>query len=142
MPTTSAPVLWPLIVYFAAVMVIVAGMIGLAFVLGERHRGRATGEPYESGIVSTGSARVRLSVKFYLLAMFFVVFDLETALIAAWAVAFRELGWPGYLEMLVFIGVLAAALIYLWRRGALEWGTTARRMVGRRGQRPERMTPQ
>jgi NADH-quinone oxidoreductase subunit A len=117
----SASDLWPLGVYFVAVAVLIGGMMGLSYVLGERHRDRATGEPYESGIVSTGSARQRFSVKFYLIAMFFVVFDLESVFIFAWAVAARELGWAGYIEVLVFIGVLVATLIYLWREGALEW---------------------
>jgi NADH-quinone oxidoreductase subunit A len=111
-------------VYAAAVIVLVGGMIGTSYVLGQRHRDRATGDPYESGIVSTGSARVRLSVKFYLVAMFFVIFDLEAVFLFAWAVAARELGWAGYAEALVFIGILVAALVYLWRRGALDWGPT------------------
>ena len=83
--------LWPLAVYLVAVLVLVAGMIGVSYVLGERHKEKATGEPYESGIVATGTARVRLSVKYYLMAMFFVIFDLEAAFIFAWAVAFKEL---------------------------------------------------
>jgi NADH-quinone oxidoreductase subunit A len=113
--------LWPLGVYFAAVIVLIGGMMGLSYILGEHHRDRATGEPYESGIVSTGSARQRFSAKFYLVAMFFVIFDLEAVFIFAWAVAVRELGWAGYIEVLVFIGVLVATLVYLWREGALEW---------------------
>ncbi len=114
--------LWPLAVYAAAVIVLVAGMLGVSYVLGQRHHERETGDPYESGIVSTGSARVRLSVKFYLVAMFFVIFDLEAVFLFAWAVAARELGWAGYAEALVFIGILVAALVYLWRSGALDWG--------------------
>ena len=120
-------VLWPLAVYFAAVVVIVTVMITLSYVLGERHREKQTGEPYESGIVSTGTARVRFDIKFYLIAMFFVIFDLEAVFIFAWAVSIRETGWAGYAEMLIFIGVLAAALVYLWRLGALEWGSFIRR---------------
>jgi NADH-quinone oxidoreductase subunit A len=95
----------------------------LAVVFSEqRHRDRATGEPYESGIVSTGSARIHFDIKFYLVAVFFLIFDLEAAYLYAWAVAVRETGWPGYAEALLFMGVLAAALVYLWRRGALDWG--------------------
>ncbi|MGH7844407.1 MAG: NADH-quinone oxidoreductase subunit A [Candidatus Binatia bacterium] len=103
-------------------------MIGLSYVLGQRHQEGATGQPYESGIVSTGTARVRLSAKFYLIAMFFVIFDLETVFIFAWAVSARETGWAGYVEILVFIVVLLAALVYLWRVGALDWGTSAKRL--------------
>jgi NADH-quinone oxidoreductase subunit A len=118
----SSIVLWPLGVYFAAVVLIVIGMIALSYVLGERHREKQTEEPYESGIVSTGTARVRFDVKFYLIAMFFVIFDLEAVFVFAWAVSIRETGWAGYAEMAIFIGILAAALIYIWKIGALEWG--------------------
>lgn len=92
-------------------------MISLSYILGARHRERAIGEPYEAGIFSTGSARERLSADFYLVAMLFVIFDLETVFIFTWAVAFRELSWLGYIEVLIFIGILLAALIYLWREG-------------------------
>jgi NADH-quinone oxidoreductase subunit A len=114
-------------VYFVAVVILVTVMIALSYILGERHREKQTAEPYESGIVSTGTARVRFDIKFYLIAMFFVIFDLEAVFIFAWAVSIRETGWTGYAEMLIFIGILAAALVYLWRLGALEWGTFIRR---------------
>lgn len=112
---------WPLGIYFAAVLLIVATMLSLSYVLGQRHNEPATRSPYESGIVAEGSAHIRVSVKFYLVAMFFVVFDLEAVFIFLWAIAGRELGWAGYIEVLVFIGVLAATLAYLWRTGALDW---------------------
>ena len=118
----NAGTLWPLAVYAAAVIVLVASMIGVSYVLGQRHRERETGDPYEGGISATGSARVRLSVKFYLVAMFFVIFDLEAVFLFAWAVAARELGWAGYAEALVFTGILVAALVHLWRSGGLDWG--------------------
>jgi len=112
--------LWPLAVYFAAVIGLVVSMIALSAVLGPRHRERATEEPYESGMVSTGSARLRFSANFYLIAMLFVIFDLETVFIFAWAIAVREVGWPGYVGLLMFVGILVAALIYEWRLGALD----------------------
>lgn len=112
---------WPLAVYFAAVLFILATMLGLSYVLGQRHFEPATGDVYEAGIVEEGSAHVRLSVKFFLVAAFFVVFDLEAIFLFLWAVAGRELGWSGYIEVCIFVGVLAAALAYLWRTGALEW---------------------
>jgi len=118
--------LWPLAVYFAAVIIMVTCMITLSYVLGERHREEQTAEPYESGIRSTGTARVRFDIQFYLIAMFFVIFDLEAVFIFAWAVSIRDAGWPGYFEMLIFISVLAAALVYLWRLKALEWGKFVR----------------
>lgn len=114
--------LWPLIVYAALVILVTASMLG-SYVLGQRHRDPATGTPYESGIISEGSARVRLSARFYLVAVFFVVFDLEAVFLFAWAVAAREVGWSGYWEAVIFIGVLLAALVYLWGVGALDWAT-------------------
>jgi NADH-quinone oxidoreductase subunit A len=122
--------LWPLAVYFTAVLVLAVIMLALSYVLGERHVGRATGEPFESGILPTGSARMRFDAKFYLMAMFFVIFDVEAAFILCWAVAARELGWKGYGEVLVFIAVLAIALAYLWRLGALDWGTLRQKPHG------------
>jgi NADH-quinone oxidoreductase subunit A len=118
--------LWALGVYFAVVLLLVITMLVVSYLLGQRHDENATGSPYESGIVSEGSAHVRLSAKFYLVAMFFVVFDLEAAFIFAWAIAGREVGWPGYWEIVIFVGVLIATLVYLWRLGALDWGEIRR----------------
>jgi NADH-quinone oxidoreductase subunit A len=113
---------WPLVLYSVAVIALVGGMTAVSYVLGQRHTGKATIEPYEAGIVTVGYARFRLPVKFYLVAMFFVIFDLETVFIFVWAVAFRDVGWVGYIDAVVFVGVLFAALVYLWRLGALDWG--------------------
>jgi NADH-quinone oxidoreductase subunit A len=117
---------WPLGLYIGCVVSVVAIMVGASFVLGQRHRDRATGQPYESGIVSEGSARVRMTSQFYLMAMLFVVFDLEAVFIFAWSVAVRELGWTGYTAIVVFIVLLLVALVYLWRIGALGWGPIRR----------------
>jgi NADH-quinone oxidoreductase subunit A len=117
---------WTLGAYFILALSLVAAILGVSYVLGQRHDERATGQPYESGIVSEGSARVHFSAKFYLVAMFFVIFDLEGVFIFAWAVAARELGWLGYSEILTFIVILLAALAYLWRLGALDWSASRR----------------
>ena len=122
MNETDPVTLWPLAVYFACVLGVVAFMVGASCLLGQRRKDRATGEPYESGIVSEGSARLRFTARFYLMAMLFVIFDLEAVFIFTWAVAVRELGWTGYIVILIFIGLLLAALLYLWRVGALDWG--------------------
>ena len=82
--------------------------------------------------------RLRVSVKFYLIALFFVIFDVEAVFIFAWAISFREAGWQGYAEMLIFILILIAALIYLWRVGALDWGTSQRRKMLGEGKAGER----
>lgn len=115
-----------LAIYLGAILALVATMLGLSYALGQRRSGPATVQPYESGIVPVGDARLRFPAQFYLVAMFFVIFDLEAVFIYAWAVAAREAGWAGYLEMLVFVLILLAALAYLWLSGALEWGPQRR----------------
>ena len=118
---------WQLIVYGAAVLTVVVGMLLVSALLGQRHNERTTDDPYESGIIPTGSARIRFGVKFYLMAVFFVIFDLEAVFIFAWAVAARRLGWVAYAEILIFVGFLLLVLVYLWRVGALDWGTAKHR---------------
>ena len=123
---------WPFFVYLGFAVVVLAGMLIFSYLLGERHRETTTGTPYESGILPTGSARIRFDVRFYLVAMFFVVFDLEAVFIFLWAVALKSAGWTGYIDIAVFIGVLLAGLAYLWRLGALDWGgASARRNLVR-----------
>ena len=119
--------MWALVAYFGFVAFLVGAVLTASYLLGPRHSEPATGEPYEGGIVSEGSARVRVSVKYYLIATFFVVFDLEAVFLFAWAGAVRELGWAGYWEVLAFVGVLLAALIYLGKIGALDWTRSLRR---------------
>jgi NADH-quinone oxidoreductase subunit A len=120
---------WPFLVYAALAFAIVAIMIGLSWVLGERHTGKTMGEPYESGIPVTGNARLRFSSHFYLIAMFFVIFDLDAAFVIAWAVSFRELGLPGYLGILVFILILLAVLVYELGIGALNFGPDGKKIL-------------
>lgn len=113
--------LWALGVYFLLLVFVIGVILLVSWLLGPRHREPATDAPYEGGILSEGSAHVRLSARFYLIAMFFVVFDLEAVFIYSWAVAATELGWAGYSEIVIFIGVLVVALAYLWKLGALDW---------------------
>ena len=122
-----------LVLYIALVIGLCVVMLGLSWVLGERTRyTRATLDPYESGILHVGFARYRFSAKFYLMAMFFVIFDLEAVFVYAWAVSARESGWTGYVEMLIFLTILVAALAYLWRLGALEWAPKPRKLPANR----------
>jgi NADH-quinone oxidoreductase subunit A len=125
----AEPALGPLLLYLLVVLALVAGLLAVSYVLGSRRRERATGDPFESGMVPVASARLRVSAKFYLVAVLFVIFDLEAVFLFAWAAAVREAGWPGFWEAVVFIGVLLVALVYLWRLGALDWapGQTAAR---------------
>ena len=108
--------------YLILVLAVVGFLLGITHLLGERHRQRGTDLPYESGEAPTGSARVSFPADFYLIAMFFVVFDASSVFLFAWAVAARELGWPGYVAMLFFLLETVVALAYLWRSGAFDWG--------------------
>ena len=106
-------------------LVIAAGFavtnIGLWAVLGRRKSTAEKLMPYECGIDPIGSARERFSVKFYFIAMFFVIFDIEVVFLYPWAVAFKSLKLFGFIEMLVFIGILLVCYLYIWKRGGLEW---------------------
>jgi NADH-quinone oxidoreductase subunit A len=120
---------WPFLVYTVAAFGIVAVMIGLSYLLGERHKGKATNDPFESGIIPTGEAHLRFSSHFYLIAMFFVIFDLDAAFIMVWAVSFRELGLAGYLGVSVFILVFVVVLIYELGIGALNFGPNGKKIL-------------
>jgi NADH-quinone oxidoreductase subunit A len=96
-------------------------MIALSHLLQPRRPTDVKGMPYESGMTPLGGTRDRFSVKFYLVAMLFIVFDIEVVFMIPWAVAFRELGLFGLVEMFVFVMILLIAFIYVWKRGALEW---------------------
>jgi NADH-quinone oxidoreductase subunit A len=124
---------WALGVYAGAVLVIVGGMLLASYLAGQRHSERATNDPYESGIVSTGTAELRFSARFYLIAMLFVIFDLEAAILFAWAVAVPETGWPAFIAVAIFVGILLAALFYEWRQGALDLGPKPRLQRGAAG---------
>ncbi len=113
--------IWPLVLYGILVLILLGGMVVLSYLLGERHHGRARNEPYESGIIPTGSARIRYGARYYLVALFFILFDIEAAVLFAWAIAFREVGWLGYLEAVLFIATLAAGLVYVWKLGGLDY---------------------
>jgi NADH-quinone oxidoreductase subunit A len=120
---------WPFIVFAFAVISLIGIMIGLSYFLGERHKGNRTDEPYESGIPPTGDARLRFSSGFYIIAMFFVIFDLDAAFIMLWAVSFREIGLTGYIGILIFIGLLIVLLIYELSIGALDFGPNGKKIL-------------
>ncbi|MGA2406773.1 MAG: NADH-quinone oxidoreductase subunit A [Bacteroidales bacterium] len=120
---------WPFIVFAIVVIFLIGIMIGLSYILGERHKEKTTDEPFESGIPPTGDARLRFSSGFYLIAMFFVIFDLDAAFIMLWAVSFRELGLHGYIGILIFIGLLIVLLIYELSIGALDFGPDGKKIL-------------
>jgi len=116
-----------LVLYAAIIAGLLAGILFLAGWLGVRNRSAVKDSPYESGVIPSGSARFRYPVPFYLVAVFFLIFDVEVAFLFSWAVAFERLGWQGWLQISFFIIVLAISLGYIWMKGGLEWGPTARR---------------
>ena len=122
MMTLQIIIFWPFLVYALVVLMVVGIMLGLSHILGERHKEKPTDEPFESGIPPTGNARLRFSSHFYLIAIFFVIFDLDAVFILVWAISFRELGLSGYIGILVFIGILITVLIYEIGINALDFG--------------------
>jgi NADH-quinone oxidoreductase subunit A len=131
----ATPDVTSFLIYGFAVLAIVLTMLGLSFVLGQEKAAHSKNLPCESGIVSVGSAKFRTTIHFYLPAILFIIFDLEVVFLFAWAVAVREAGWAGFIEISVFVFVLLAALFYLYRIGALDWRTRVqkrelRAMVG------------
>ena len=117
---------WSFGIYLFAIAGVCALMLLLSWLLGGRAWGRAKSEAFESGVVSVGGARLRFSAKFYLVAMFFVIFDVEALFLYAWAISLRESGWAGFVEATIFIFVLLVGLVYLWRIGALDWAPQGR----------------
>ena len=117
-----------LVLYFPPGKQVLQGMAaGVSSLLGSKAFGRSKNEPFESGMLPTGGARLRLSAKFYLVAMLFVIFDVEALFLFAWSVSVRESGWAGFIEATLFIAILLAGLVYLWRIGALDWAPESRR---------------
>ena len=118
----------PFLLYTLVVASLLGGVLVASWFVGSKSRhGKAQNIPFESGVVPVGEAEdMRLSIEFFLVAIFFVIFDLETIFIVAWAVAFYEVGVVGYLAITVFIVILLIALLYEWRTGALDWGIKSR----------------
>jgi NADH-quinone oxidoreductase subunit A len=111
----------PVFVHFLLVVLFTAALLGLHAVVGRRRPSPAKLEPYESGVWTIGSSRERVPIRYYLIAMLFILFDIEAVFLYPWAVAFRDLGLLGLVEMLVFVGVLLIGFVYAWQRKALEW---------------------
>lgn len=118
---------WGFAVFLLGVFALIGLMLGVSSLLGSKAWGRSKNDPFESGMLPTGTARLRFSAKFYLVAMLFVIFDVEALFLFAWAVSVRESGWAGLIEATIFIAILLAGLVYLWRIGALDWAPEARR---------------
>jgi NADH-quinone oxidoreductase subunit A len=116
------PGVFSLVVFSLMVMALMAVILFIASWLGEKTSNTEKSRPYESGVIPTGSARLRYPVPFFLVAIFFLIFDVEGAYIFSWAIAWENLGWAGLLQISFFILELLLGLIYIWRVGGLEWG--------------------
>jgi NADH-quinone oxidoreductase subunit A len=111
----------PLLIHFLLAMALAGAILTLSVVVGRHRPNRTKMQPYECGITPTGDARQPFTVKFYLVAMVFILFDVEAVFLYPWAYVYRDLGWFGFAEMLVYIAVLLAGYVYLWKKGALDW---------------------
>jgi NADH-quinone oxidoreductase subunit A len=121
MPNSLAQTYFPVLLQVLIAMAVAGGMIGVSWVLGKRVRNRIKDMPYESGIVPTGNARERFSVKFYLVGMLFILFDIEAIFLYPWVVVYRDLKLFGFVEMFIFFVLIFSGFFYIWKKGALDW---------------------
>jgi NADH-quinone oxidoreductase subunit A len=126
MPTSYAEVYFPVLLQVAIAMAVATLMLGLSYLLGKKVRNRVKDMPYESGIVPTGDARQRFSVKFYLVGMLFILFDIEAIFLYPWAVVYRQLKMFAFVEMLIFIALILCGFFFIWKKGALDWSYSDR----------------
>ena len=121
MPENLTEVYFPILVQGLIAMGLAAALIAISYIFGKRVRNRVKDMPYESGMVPTGDARHRFSVKFYLVGMLFILFDIEAIFLYPWAVVYRELRMFAFVEMLIFVILILSGFFYIWKKGALDW---------------------
>ena len=121
MPNTPTEIYFPVLLQVLIAMAVASAMLGGSFLLGKKVKNRVKDLPYECGITPVGDARERFSVKFYLVAMLFILFDIEAIFLYPWVVVYRELKMFAFVEMLVFIVLILAGFFYIWKKGALDW---------------------
>ena len=124
MPESLAQQYFPVLVQIFLAVLVAGGMVAAGLLIGHKVKNRVKDMPYECGIVPTGNARERFSVKFYLVGMLFILFDIEAVFLYPWAVVFRELKLFAWFEMVTFVVLILAGFFYIWKKGALEWTTT------------------
>src|SRR5215469_11238337 len=125
MPNSYTELYFPVLVQAIVAMALAAGLLTVSYLLGKKVRNRVKDMPYESGITPTGDARERFSVKFYLVGMLFILFDIEAIFLYPWVVVFRELGMFGFVQMLIFVILILSGFFYIWKKGALDWAEKA-----------------
>lgn len=125
MPTSQLEVYFPILIQVLLAFTIAAGMIGASWLLGKRLRNPVKDTPYECGMTPVGSAKERFSVKFYLVAMIFILFDIEAVFLYPWVVVYRELSLYGFIVMLLFIDLILGGFYYIWKKGVLDWSKSS-----------------
>src|SRR5579864_8778365 len=121
MPNTYPETYFPVLVQIAIEVLVAGALIALSYFIGKRVKDRVKDSPYECGIAPTGTARERFSVKFYLVGIVFILFDIEAVFLYPWAVVYRELKMFAFVEMLLFIVLVLVGFVYVWKKGALDW---------------------
>lgn len=121
MPESYTELYFPILLQAGVAVVLAAVLVSLSYLIGKRVRNKVKDLPYECGITPTGNARERFSVRFYLVGMLFILFDIEAIFLYPWAVVYRELKLFAFVEMLIFIVLILAGYFYIWKKGALDW---------------------
>lgn len=125
MPTSYPETFFPVLVQIAIAALVAAALVGLSYFLGNKVKDVIKDTPYECGIAPTGSARERFSVKFYLVGIVFILFDIEAVFLYPWAVVYRQLKMFAFVEMLLFVVLILSGFFYIWKKGALDWSADA-----------------
>ena len=125
MPKSYTELYFPVLLQALIAMALAAGLLTVSYLLGKKVRNRVKDMPYESGITPTGDARQRFSVKFYLVGMLFILFDIEAIFLYPWVVVYRDLKMFGFVEMLIFVILILSGFFYIWKKGALDWAENA-----------------
>jgi NADH-quinone oxidoreductase subunit A len=126
MPSSYAELYFPVLLQALIAMALAAGLLTVSYLLGRRVKNKIKDTPYESGIIPTGDARQRFSVKFYLVGMLFILFDIEAIFLYPWVVVYRDLKMFGFVEMLIFVILILSGFFYIWKKGALDWAESDR----------------
>jgi NADH-quinone oxidoreductase subunit A len=124
MPTSYPQIYFPVLIQVLIAIAIAAGLVAASSLLGKRARSPLKDSPYESGMAPVGSASERFSVKFYMVGMIFILFDIEAVFLYPWAVVYRKLKMFGFFEMLIFVLLVLVGFFYVWKKGALDWSLT------------------
>ncbi len=142
MPTTYAEAYFPVLVQVVIAIAVAAGLVGVSSLLGKRVKNKVKDTPYECGITPTGNARERFSVKFYLVAMLFILFDIEAIFLYPWAVVYRQLKLFAFVEMFLFIALVLAGFFYVWKKGAIDWAHDEEETAGPRARSARAASPE